>query len=176
LSLASGLVGTALTAAVLIYTAGLWEAVSARTSISRSPADAPQTAAAGARRTLSEMPDSSTGEASADRAPGTATATNSAAGSPDVLVAPLDAPSSGQSATPQPCYSACNFGSDAILVVSGLTGTGDTGLEEVEVSSAVHLALHELELGDLTFRLTIRPRRCDGGADGGLVFDDTIGE
>jgi hypothetical protein len=35
------------------------------------------------------------------------------------------------------------------LVVSGLTGTDDTGLEEVELSSAVHLALHELELGDL---------------------------
>ena len=32
------------------------------------------------------------------------------------------------------------------------------------------------ELGDLPFSLSVGPVRGDGGADGGLVLDDAVGE
>jgi|SoiMetStandDraft_5_1073268.scaffolds.fasta_scaffold157706_2 hypothetical protein len=51
------------------------------------------------------------------------------------------------------------IGSDAMLVVSVLSGADDTGLEEIKLPAAVHLAFHELELGDLTFGLAVRPRQ-----------------
>lgn len=57
----------------------------------------------------------------------------------------------------QGCVSASKRGSDAILVVMGLSDADDAGLEEVNLSSAIHLALHELELGDLPLRLAVRP-------------------
>jgi hypothetical protein len=48
------------------------------------------------------------------------------------------------------------LGSSAICVVSG--GEKDAATEEIEVGAAVHLALDQLELVDLTFRLTAAPR------------------
>lgn len=74
------------------------------------------------------------------------------------------------------CVSACNFGSDAILVVSGSHGPDETRFEQVELSAAVHLALYKLELGDLAFGLAIGPGRGDRHADGGLIFQDARGE
>jgi hypothetical protein len=56
-------------------------------------------------------------------------------------------------------------------------GGGDhTGLEDVEFSPAIHLALYELEFGSMTFCLTVRPGRCDCSTDGGFVFGYAIGE
>jgi hypothetical protein len=42
-------------------------------------------------------------------------------------------------------------------MVSVLSGADDTGLEQVDLSAAVHLAFDELELGDLAFGLAVRP-------------------
>ncbi|MFK3691096.1 DUF6804 family protein [Agrobacterium tumefaciens] len=53
------------------------------------------------------------------------------------------------------CQSALNIGSDAILVVRGLSGANDAGLKEVDFSSTVHLAFYELELGKLPPCLSI---------------------
>jgi hypothetical protein len=64
----------------------------------------------------------------------------------------------------------CKIGSGAILVLSGTHGPDETRFEQVELSAAVHLALYELELGDLAFGLAIGPGRCDRHADGGLIF------
>ena len=85
---------------------------------------------------------------------------------------------------PEACQSALDWdpesafkrGSDLILMACRLLGTDDAGLEEIQLSATVHLALDELELGDLAFSLAIRPRRCDSGADGFLIFDDAVGE
>ena len=51
--------------------------------------------------------------------------------------------------------SACKRGSDAILVQWGSAGANESGLKEVELGTAVHLPLDELELGDLPFSLTV---------------------
>jgi hypothetical protein len=74
------------------------------------------------------------------------------------------------------CYSACNFGSDAILVHGGSVGAEQSGLKEVDFSSTVHLAFDELELGDLPLCLAVGPRQSDCGADGGFILGDAIGE
>jgi hypothetical protein len=50
---------------------------------------------------------------------------------------------------------AFNFGSDALLMVLPLAGADYPALEQIELSATVHLALHELELCDLTFGLAI---------------------
>ena len=42
--------------------------------------------------------------------------------------------------------------------------------------AAVHLSFDQLELGDLTFRLPVRPRQGDRGADSGFIFGDTARE
>jgi len=52
----------------------------------------------------------------------------------------------------------------------------ETGLKEIELSSAVHLALDEFELGDLPLGLAVGPVRGDGCNHGGPIFDDAIGE
>jgi hypothetical protein len=62
-----------------------------------------------------------------------------------------------RAAASQRCYSAWKIGSGAVLVTPELTGTDDASFEQIEISTAVHLALHKLELGDLTFRLAVRP-------------------
>jgi hypothetical protein len=54
--------------------------------------------------------------------------------------------------------------------------TDQAGLEEIDLSSAVHLTFDELELGDLTFGLSVRPRQSDRSADRGFVFGDAAGE
>jgi hypothetical protein len=51
-----------------------------------------------------------------------------------------------------------------------------TSLEKINLGPAVHLAFDELELGDLTFCLAIRPRQADSGADRNFVFGDAAGE
>lgn len=51
-----------------------------------------------------------------------------------------------------------SLGSDAHLVLMGSSRTDNAGLEKIEFSSAIHLALYELELGDLALRLSVRPR------------------
>lgn len=43
----------------------------------------------------------------------------------------------------------------SLLVVKGLSGADDACLKEVDFSSAIHLALHELEFGYLPLCLTI---------------------
>src|SRR5258708_1529446 len=70
--------------------------------------------------------------------------------------------------------STSNFGSDAMLVQSDRAD--QTGLEEIGLSPAIHLAFDELELGDLTLGLSVRTRQRDRGADRSFVFDDTAGE
>ena len=74
------------------------------------------------------------------------------------------------------CVSACKIGSDAVLVVRGLSGANDAGLKEVDFPSAVHLAFYKLELGNLPLRLSIRPGRTDRGTHGCPVFGYTVGE
>lgn len=69
-----------------------------------------------------------------------------------------------------------NIGSDADLVQRGLGGIDEAGLEQVELSAAVHLAFDELELCYLTFGLSVRRVRRDGGADSGDIPDDAICE
>jgi hypothetical protein len=49
------------------------------------------------------------------------------------------------------------LGSSALYVVSG--SEQHATAEEIEVGSAVHLALDQLELVDLAFRLTAAPRQ-----------------
>jgi len=49
--------------------------------------------------------------------------------------------------------SASNIGSDALLVELDLSGPNDMGLKQIEFPAPVHLAFHELELGDLTLGL-----------------------
>src|SRR5262249_33277007 len=74
------------------------------------------------------------------------------------------------------CYSACNFGSDAILVRLRSIGADESSLKEIELPTTVHLALHELQLGDLALGLAIGPSRSDCGADSSLVIRDPVGE
>ena len=52
----------------------------------------------------------------------------------------------------------------------------DECLEQIEFSSSVHLAFDELELGDLTLGLAVRPTRRDRGADRGFVLRDAVHE
>lgn len=47
------------------------------------------------------------------------------------------------------------IGSDAVLVIRGLSGANDAGLKEVDFPSAVHLAFYKLELGNLPLCLSI---------------------
>jgi hypothetical protein len=56
------------------------------------------------------------------------------------------------------CEYAPNFGSDSLLVqVSRVDsgGTDETGFEQIEFGTAIHLPFHQFELGDLAFRLTV---------------------
>jgi len=59
-------------------------------------------------------------------------------------------------------------------VVIDLSGADDAGRKEIDLSSAVHLALHELEFGDLALRLAVGPWQSDRGADRRTVFDNTV--
>jgi len=63
----------------------------------------------------------------------------------------------GPSSSRPGCQIAFNSGSDSLLVVSGLHGADDAGLEEIEVSAAIHLAFDKLELRDLPLGLPVRP-------------------
>jgi hypothetical protein len=49
------------------------------------------------------------------------------------------------------------LGSDAILMTFESRKSDHAGFEKVELSAAVHLALHELQFCDLTFCLSIGP-------------------
>src|SRR6266702_4262733 len=60
--------------------------------------------------------------------------------------------------------------------IRGLVGAEESGLKEIELSTAIHLAFHQLELCHLALCLAVRPSQSDCGADGGLVFDDPGGE
>jgi hypothetical protein len=55
------------------------------------------------------------------------------------------------------CHSACNIGSDAILVQSRSRGADETGLKQVQLGTPVHLTLNELEFGDLALGLSVGP-------------------
>lgn len=50
------------------------------------------------------------------------------------------------------------------------------GTKQVEVGASVNVALHELELGDLTFDLPVRPWFAESCMDGIAVSYNTIGE
>lgn len=54
--------------------------------------------------------------------------------------------------------------------------TDQASLKEIDLPSAIHLAFDELELGDLTFGQSVRPRQDDRGADGSFVLGNTTGE
>lgn len=55
-------------------------------------------------------------------------------------------------------------------------GADQSGLKEVDLPSSVHLALHQLQFGDLPLGLTVRPGGDDCGTDGGDVFGDALCE
>jgi hypothetical protein len=61
-------------------------------------------------------------------------------------------------------------------MMSTLAGADDAGLEQIELAATIHLALDELEFGNLSLGLAVRPRRRDRRADSRLVFDDAVGE
>src|SRR3546814_9761864 len=52
----------------------------------------------------------------------------------------------------------------------------EAGSEQIELCAAVHLALHELQPGDLPFGLSVRPRLGQGRADGGSIGGDAFPE
>lgn len=58
-----------------------------------------------------------------------------------------------------------NTGSDARLAATGSISSDNTGLEKVEHSTTVHVALDELARGGLAFRLTINPGRRNSGVN-----------
>lgn len=70
---------------------------------------------------------------------------------------------------PAECQSAFNLGSDSISVQVEID---EARTEKVELCTAVHLSLDELELGDLTFGLTVRPWFGQGGFDRFAVRGD----
>ena len=49
-------------------------------------------------------------------------------------------------------------------------------LKQVDFRASKHLTLHKFELGDLAFRLTVRPWQGDGGTHGCNVFHDPANE
>ena len=55
-------------------------------------------------------------------------------------------------------------------MVSKLTGADDAGLEQVELTAAIHLSFDHLELGDLSLGLAIGPGRGDRRADSRLCL------
>src|SRR3546814_19460193 len=52
----------------------------------------------------------------------------------------------------------------------------EAGSEQIELCAAVHLALHELQPGDLPFGLSVRPRLGQGRAAGGSIGGDAFPE
>jgi hypothetical protein len=62
------------------------------------------------------------------------------------------------------------------MTIGGSRRADQSRLQQVELRSAVHLPLHELELGDLALRLAVRPRLGDSGANGGFVLGDARGK
>src|ERR1700730_5443457 len=59
---------------------------------------------------------------------------------------------------------------------SCLRGTDDACLEQIDFCTPIHLTLHQLELCDLTFGLTVRPWLDDRGLNGVAIRDDALGE
>lgn len=55
------------------------------------------------------------------------------------------------------CQTALKIGSDAHLMIAGSDCPDQSGLEQIELASTVHLSFHELELGDLSLSLAVRP-------------------
>lgn len=55
----------------------------------------------------------------------------------------------------------------------GSCSSDQSGLEQIEFATTVHLSFHQFELGDLPFDLTVGPWLGDRRADGGFVVDDT---
>ena len=55
------------------------------------------------------------------------------------------------------CDPAWKIGSDAILMTRPSCCADEAGLEQVELAAPVHLALDELQLGDLTLGLAVGP-------------------
>jgi hypothetical protein len=49
-------------------------------------------------------------------------------------------------------------------------------LEKIDLRPSIHLPFDQLELGDLSFGLTVRPRFDDRGTDGAFVLCDAVGE
>ena len=86
------------------------------------------------------------------------------------------APCSQTSNSAQSCEFGIQLGSDANLVHGGSVGAEQSGLKEIELSTAVHLAFDELELGDLALRLAVGSWQSDGSADSGPVLGDAVGE
>ncbi len=75
--------------------------------------------------------------------------------------------------TPIPPSRGSKLGSDALsMMIAGfMQRPQQSGWQKVEVGAAVHLAFHELELGDLSLNLTIGPRL---GANSGHAFGNKV--
>ncbi len=65
------------------------------------------------------------------------------------------------------CVSACNFGSDAVLVQLYSFYSDQPGLKQIDIAASVHLAPDELKTRDLTFCLSVGPRQRNCGSDRG---------
>src|SRR3546814_1678532 len=75
------------------------------------------------------------------------------------------------------CQTAFKAGSDSLFVHLGsVSWSEEAGSEQIELCAAVHLALHELQPGDLPFGLSVRPRLGQGRAAGGSIGGDARSE
>jgi hypothetical protein len=61
-------------------------------------------------------------------------------------------------------------------LVVGSLGTNDPSLKQIELPASIHLSFYELELGDLSLGLAVRPGRGDRSGDGRSILEDAIGE
>lgn len=67
-------------------------------------------------------------------------------------------------------------GSVADLMVRTSSRGDDARPKDVQSAAAIHLPLHQLELGDMPLGLAVGPRQSDCRDDGILVLDHPIGE
>lgn len=74
------------------------------------------------------------------------------------------------------CQTALKIGSDAVLMMVTSGRSDEPGLQQVELSATVHLSFDQLQFGYLALGLAVRPARDDGGADGGDIPVDAVGE
>jgi hypothetical protein len=75
------------------------------------------------------------------------------------------------------CKIASNNGADALsMTIEGSCCFDQSGLQQVDLRTSVHLAFHQIQFGDLPSGLTVRPGFNDGGTNGGFVPFDACGK